>query len=179
MATCLFCAQFDRYVRLHAKVLACFSWLYIMPLIFWFLFIPAHVILYNIFCILYSTPYLHCIGRLTWWKMTYQSFLMVWRNMVYTSFFFLPFCELVEVTAYNRNFRSSLCSNKWTSMIIFLLYHVADDGAYYFDDKLVDAHGHQGPLSASSAVVRGITAFAAVSAENLNVCCVVHVIFFL
>ncbi|KAH0669936.1 hypothetical protein KY290_026679 [Solanum tuberosum] len=43
-----------------------------------------------------------------------------------------------------------------------------DDGAYYFDEKLADAHGHQGPLSASSAVVRGITAFAAVSAENLN-----------
>ncbi|XP_070030469.1 dolichyl-diphosphooligosaccharide--protein glycosyltransferase subunit 2-like isoform X3 [Nicotiana sylvestris] len=43
-----------------------------------------------------------------------------------------------------------------------------DDGAYYFDEKLVDAHGHQGPLSASSAVVRGITAFAAVSAEKLN-----------
>ncbi|KAK4373065.1 hypothetical protein RND71_008449 [Anisodus tanguticus] len=43
-----------------------------------------------------------------------------------------------------------------------------DDGAYYFDEKLVDAHGHQGPLSTSSAVVCGITAVAAVSAENLN-----------
>ncbi|PHU17970.1 Dolichyl-diphosphooligosaccharide--protein glycosyltransferase subunit 2 [Capsicum chinense] len=43
-----------------------------------------------------------------------------------------------------------------------------DDGAYYFDEKLVDAQGHQGPLSASSAVVCGITSFATVSAENLN-----------
>ncbi|XP_059287689.1 dolichyl-diphosphooligosaccharide--protein glycosyltransferase subunit 2 isoform X2 [Lycium ferocissimum] len=43
-----------------------------------------------------------------------------------------------------------------------------DDGAYYFDQKPVDAHGHQSPLSASSAVVRGITAFATVSDEDLN-----------
>ncbi|KAM3344645.1 dolichyl-diphosphooligosaccharide-protein glycosyltransferase subunit 2 [Capsicum galapagoense] len=43
-----------------------------------------------------------------------------------------------------------------------------DDGAYYFDEKLVDAQRHQGPLSASSAVVCGITSFARVSAENLN-----------
>ncbi|KAL3332079.1 hypothetical protein AABB24_032607 [Solanum stoloniferum] len=43
-----------------------------------------------------------------------------------------------------------------------------DDGAYYFDEKLVDAHGHQSPLSASSAVVRGITAFATASDEDLN-----------
>ncbi|XP_060172296.1 dolichyl-diphosphooligosaccharide--protein glycosyltransferase subunit 2-like isoform X2 [Lycium barbarum] len=41
-------------------------------------------------------------------------------------------------------------------------------GAYYFDQKPVDAHGHQSPLSASSAVVRGITAFATVSDEDLN-----------
>lgn len=47
--------------------------------------------------------------------------------------------------------------------------HVTDDGAYYFDEKLVDAHGHQSPLSASSAVVRGITAFATASDEDLNV----------
>ncbi|XP_016459633.1 dolichyl-diphosphooligosaccharide--protein glycosyltransferase subunit 2 isoform X2 [Nicotiana tabacum] len=43
-----------------------------------------------------------------------------------------------------------------------------DDGAYYFDEKLVDGRGHQCPLSASSAVVRGVTAFAAVSTEKLN-----------
>ncbi|CAN4084749.1 unnamed protein product [Withania somnifera] len=42
------------------------------------------------------------------------------------------------------------------------------DGAYYFDEKLVDAHGHQSPLSASAAVVRGITTFAAASDEDLN-----------
>lgn len=63
-------------------------------------------------------------------------------------------------------------------MIILLSYRITDDGAYYFDEKLVDAQGHQGPLAASSAVVCGITSFATVSAENLNVCCVAHVISF-
>ncbi|XP_051118802.1 dolichyl-diphosphooligosaccharide--protein glycosyltransferase subunit 2 [Andrographis paniculata] len=43
-----------------------------------------------------------------------------------------------------------------------------DDGSCYFDEKIVDAHGHQGPLSASASVVRGITAFAAVASESLN-----------
>ncbi|KAL0435585.1 UNVERIFIED_CONTAM: Dolichyl-diphosphooligosaccharide--protein glycosyltransferase subunit [Sesamum radiatum] len=43
-----------------------------------------------------------------------------------------------------------------------------DDGTCYFDEKLVDARGHQGPLSASASVVRGITAFAAVTSESLN-----------
>ncbi|XP_012831126.1 PREDICTED: dolichyl-diphosphooligosaccharide--protein glycosyltransferase subunit 2 [Erythranthe guttata] len=43
-----------------------------------------------------------------------------------------------------------------------------DDGTCYFDEKLVDAHGHKGPLSASASIVRGITALAAVSSENLN-----------
>jgi len=43
-----------------------------------------------------------------------------------------------------------------------------DDGAYYFDDKHIDASGHQGPLSATSAVVRGLTAFAATSG-SLNI----------
>ncbi|KAG8389197.1 hypothetical protein BUALT_Bualt02G0203900 [Buddleja alternifolia] len=43
-----------------------------------------------------------------------------------------------------------------------------DDGACYFDEKLVDASGHQGPLSASASVTRGITAFAAVTSESLN-----------
>ncbi|KAF3632097.1 Dolichyl-diphosphooligosaccharide--protein glycosyltransferase subunit 2 [Capsicum annuum] len=43
-----------------------------------------------------------------------------------------------------------------------------DDGTYYLDEKLVDAHGLQSPLSASSAVVRGITAFATTSNEDLN-----------
>nr|KJB09976.1 hypothetical protein B456_001G179000 [Gossypium raimondii] len=43
-----------------------------------------------------------------------------------------------------------------------------DDGALYFDDKLVDGHEYQGPLSTTSSVLRGLTAFAAVTAENLN-----------
>ncbi|KAK9035365.1 hypothetical protein V6N11_077407 [Hibiscus sabdariffa] len=36
-----------------------------------------------------------------------------------------------------------------------------DDGALYFDDKLVDGHDHQGPLATTSSVVRGLNAFAA------------------
>ncbi|XP_047976320.1 dolichyl-diphosphooligosaccharide--protein glycosyltransferase subunit 2-like [Salvia hispanica] len=43
-----------------------------------------------------------------------------------------------------------------------------DDGTYYFDEKHVGALGHQSPLSASASVVRGITAVAAVTSENLN-----------
>ncbi|XP_011028828.1 PREDICTED: dolichyl-diphosphooligosaccharide--protein glycosyltransferase subunit 2-like isoform X1 [Populus euphratica] len=43
-----------------------------------------------------------------------------------------------------------------------------DDGAFYFDEKLVDAHEHQGPLSTTSSVVRGLTAFAAVTLGSLN-----------
>ncbi|XWS31409.1 hypothetical protein CRYUN_Cryun23aG0073100 [Craigia yunnanensis] len=43
-----------------------------------------------------------------------------------------------------------------------------DDGALYFDDKLVDGHEHQGPLSTTSSVVRGLTAFATVTAGSLN-----------
>ncbi|XP_042046599.1 dolichyl-diphosphooligosaccharide--protein glycosyltransferase subunit 2-like [Salvia splendens] len=43
-----------------------------------------------------------------------------------------------------------------------------DDGAYYFDEKHVGALGHQSPLSASASVVRGITAVAAATSENLN-----------
>ncbi|XVF81008.1 hypothetical protein PTKIN_Ptkin15bG0121900 [Pterospermum kingtungense] len=43
-----------------------------------------------------------------------------------------------------------------------------DDGAFYFDDKLVDGHEHQGPLSTTSSVVRGLTAFAAVTSGSLN-----------
>lgn len=46
---------------------------------------------------------------------------------------------------------------------------VVDDGAYYFDEKLVDAREHQGPLSATSSVVRGLTAFAAATSGSLNV----------
>ncbi|KAK7845699.1 dolichyl-diphosphooligosaccharide--protein glycosyltransferase subunit 2 [Quercus suber] len=38
-----------------------------------------------------------------------------------------------------------------------------DDGSFYFDEKLVDAREHQGPLSTTSSVVRGFTAFASVT----------------
>ncbi|TYH43764.1 hypothetical protein ES332_D11G149700v1 [Gossypium tomentosum] len=44
-----------------------------------------------------------------------------------------------------------------------------DDGALYFDDKLVDGHDHQGPLATTSSVVRGLTVFAAVTDERLNI----------
>ncbi|KAJ6684915.1 DOLICHYL-DIPHOSPHOOLIGOSACCHARIDE--PROTEIN GLYCOSYLTRANSFERASE SUBUNIT 2 [Salix purpurea] len=43
-----------------------------------------------------------------------------------------------------------------------------DDGTFYFDEKLVDTHEHQGPLSTTSSVVRGLTAFAAVTSGSLN-----------
>ncbi|KAJ6336941.1 hypothetical protein OIU76_006749 [Salix suchowensis] len=43
-----------------------------------------------------------------------------------------------------------------------------DDGAFCFDEKLVDAHEHQGPLSTTSSVVRGLTVFAAVTSGSLN-----------
>ncbi|GFZ20296.1 ribophorin II (RPN2) family protein [Actinidia rufa] len=43
-----------------------------------------------------------------------------------------------------------------------------DDGVFYFDEKLVDALGHEGPLSATSSIVRGLTAFAAATSGSLN-----------
>ncbi|GAV80154.1 Ribophorin_II domain-containing protein [Cephalotus follicularis] len=43
-----------------------------------------------------------------------------------------------------------------------------DDGAFYFDEKVVDASDHQGPLSTTSSVVRGVMAFAAVASGSLN-----------
>ncbi|KAI3676471.1 hypothetical protein L1987_86080 [Smallanthus sonchifolius] len=43
-----------------------------------------------------------------------------------------------------------------------------DDGAYYFDDQFVDASGHQGPVSATSSVVRGLTTLASTSG-SLNI----------
>lgn len=43
-----------------------------------------------------------------------------------------------------------------------------DDGAFYFDEKLVDAREHQGPLSTTSSVVRGLTSFAAVTSGSFN-----------
>lgn len=50
------------------------------------------------------------------------------------------------------------------------LYHLsADDGSFYFDEKLVDAREHQGTLSTTSSVVRGFTAFASVTSGSINV----------
>ncbi|OVA02379.1 Ribophorin II [Macleaya cordata] len=43
-----------------------------------------------------------------------------------------------------------------------------DDGAFYFDEKLVDAREDQGPLSTSASVVRGLAAFTAVTSGKLN-----------
>ncbi|CDP03756.1 unnamed protein product [Coffea canephora] len=43
-----------------------------------------------------------------------------------------------------------------------------DDGSCYFDEKLVDAQGNWGPVSASSSIVRGLTSFATSTPESLN-----------
>ncbi|GMN48999.1 hypothetical protein TIFTF001_018171 [Ficus carica] len=43
-----------------------------------------------------------------------------------------------------------------------------DDGAFYFDEKVVEAHEHHGPLATTSSVVRGLTAFADVTSENIK-----------
>ncbi|XP_057532279.1 dolichyl-diphosphooligosaccharide--protein glycosyltransferase subunit 2 [Amaranthus tricolor] len=44
-----------------------------------------------------------------------------------------------------------------------------DDGAMFFDDKVVDADEYQGPLSTTSSVVRGLMAFADVASGKLAV----------
>lgn len=44
-----------------------------------------------------------------------------------------------------------------------------DDGAFYFDEKIVDAREHHGPLSTTASVVRGLTAFADVTSGSLNI----------
>ncbi|KAK2633691.1 hypothetical protein Ddye_016266 [Dipteronia dyeriana] len=43
-----------------------------------------------------------------------------------------------------------------------------DDGAFYFDEKVVNVPEHSGPLSTSSSVVRGLTAFTTVASGSLN-----------
>ncbi|XP_022155085.1 dolichyl-diphosphooligosaccharide--protein glycosyltransferase subunit 2 [Momordica charantia] len=43
-----------------------------------------------------------------------------------------------------------------------------DDGALYFEEKVVDANEHQGPLATTSSVVRGLTAFTAATTGSLN-----------
>lgn len=45
----------------------------------------------------------------------------------------------------------------------------ADDGTFYFDEKVVDAREHRGPLSVTSSVIRGLTAFASVTSESITV----------
>lgn len=54
----------------------------------------------------------------------------------------------------------------------------SDDGTFYFDEKIVGAHEHQGSLSTTASVVRGLTAFAAVISEKLNVCEVLGLLFY-
>ncbi|KAE8709373.1 Dolichyl-diphosphooligosaccharide--protein glycosyltransferase subunit 2 [Hibiscus syriacus] len=44
-----------------------------------------------------------------------------------------------------------------------------DDGTLYFDDKLVDGYEYQAPLSTTSSVLRGLTAFAAATTGNINI----------
>ncbi|KAK7284129.1 hypothetical protein RJT34_18869 [Clitoria ternatea] len=44
-----------------------------------------------------------------------------------------------------------------------------DDGSFYFDEKSVGGHEHHGSLSTTSSVVRGVTAFAAVTSGKINV----------
>ncbi|TKY62345.1 Dolichyl-diphosphooligosaccharide--protein glycosyltransferase subunit 2 [Spatholobus suberectus] len=43
-----------------------------------------------------------------------------------------------------------------------------DDGTFYFDEKFVVGREHQGSLSTTSSVVRGVTAFAAVTSGKIN-----------
>ncbi|XP_031284403.1 dolichyl-diphosphooligosaccharide--protein glycosyltransferase subunit 2 [Pistacia vera] len=43
-----------------------------------------------------------------------------------------------------------------------------DDGAFYFDEKVVNIREQLGPLSTTSSVVRGLTAFAAVTTGSFN-----------
>lgn len=43
-----------------------------------------------------------------------------------------------------------------------------DDGTFYFDEKLISGHEHWGSLSTTASVVRGVTAFAAVTSGKIN-----------
>ncbi|KAL5222552.1 hypothetical protein ABZP36_027265 [Zizania latifolia] len=44
-----------------------------------------------------------------------------------------------------------------------------DDGAFYFDEKHVDATEYKGPITTSASVVRGVTSFANVASGKLNI----------
>ncbi|KAL5135145.1 Dolichyl-diphosphooligosaccharide--protein glycosyltransferase subunit 2 [Glycine soja] len=46
--------------------------------------------------------------------------------------------------------------------------YAADDGTFYFDEKFVGGREHLGSLSTTSSVVRGVTAFAAVTSGKIN-----------
>ncbi|KAJ0110535.1 hypothetical protein Patl1_01757 [Pistacia atlantica] len=46
--------------------------------------------------------------------------------------------------------------------------YLLDDGAFYFDEKVVNIREQLGPLSTTSSVVRGLTAFAAVTTGSFN-----------
>ncbi|OAY34613.1 dolichyl-diphosphooligosaccharide--protein glycosyltransferase subunit 2 [Manihot esculenta] len=63
---------------------------------------------------------------------------------------------------------SLIATTKNDIVKLFDIIEKYDDGAFYFDEKLVDEHEHQGPLSTTSSVVRGLTAFAAVTSGSLN-----------
>ncbi|KAH7835180.1 hypothetical protein Vadar_023597 [Vaccinium darrowii] len=54
------------------------------------------------------------------------------------------------------------------SKLLFNSIERYDDGAYYFDEKVVDAREYQGPLSVTSFVVRGLTAVASATSGSLN-----------
>ncbi|CAN1270421.1 Dolichyl-diphosphooligosaccharide--protein glycosyltransferase subunit 2 [Linum perenne] len=43
-----------------------------------------------------------------------------------------------------------------------------EDGAFYFDEKVIDANKNQSPMTTTWSVVRGITSFAAVTPGSLN-----------
>ncbi|KAK7393388.1 hypothetical protein VNO78_21942 [Psophocarpus tetragonolobus] len=43
-----------------------------------------------------------------------------------------------------------------------------DDGSFYFDEKFVGGHEQHDPLSTTSSVVRGVTAFAAVTSGKID-----------
>lgn len=51
--------------------------------------------------------------------------------------------------------------------LISVLY--VDDGTFYFDEKVVESLEYRGPLATSSAVVVGLTAFASVASEKIDV----------
>ncbi|XP_061972194.1 dolichyl-diphosphooligosaccharide--protein glycosyltransferase subunit 2-like [Populus nigra] len=70
--------------------------------------------------------------------------------------------------SYSEIDQSLISTTKNDILKLFDSIEKYDDGAFYFDEKLVGAREHQGALSTTSSVVRGLTAFAAVTSGNLN-----------